>query len=568
MFSNIFHCSGSYKVKAERPTSRYPEHDHTGSDDEDYFSFNEGDYCDNKSSLDNGTRMQQMEGLDHEKNAGFKYDDIDPTAEVRLLRITKATKSAIEGHFKKVRVTNLAKENYLALSYTWGKARTDQDLQCVNIGGQTLYIRNNLWDFFVSNEHQCRTKYLYIDAICINQRNMHERGHQVKLMADIYTHADLVYVWLGKPLGTQRDNLKALRWKLSNPNTREAWDRHAMFGLSYVCASRYWTRLWIIQELLLARDIVIISGKWRFGWDELAKLQRHPLATSDLDVHKKLDWWTVWMFTRPKSYQHEDDTELNMSNGWERGLRIFDHRRRWRRRVTARTGSTPQRPVGLPLYKAVSYFSNQECYHARDKIYAMVGLLEESERNEITPSYQATHDEVYSQALRIGLLLLQRDVEPKALAEGYYPRDKYEDYASALRKVLDLERKDVAQATMEAFQMDSFRRNFVSNCKDERGLAWRKDKSAADVESNIYYEFLMLTEGKESSLKVFRLRLNIQGKNHLTAAALAAARFGFYEEEKFLKANEKQGYTYRMLYGAAKVWQRAAHFRKWTPFKG
>ncbi len=40
--------------------------------------------------------------------------------------------------------------------------------------------------------------YLWVDAICINQSDPDERGHQVRLMDRIYSEADCVSIWLGK----------------------------------------------------------------------------------------------------------------------------------------------------------------------------------------------------------------------------------------------------------------------------------------------------------------------------------------------------------------------------------
>lgn len=37
----------------------------------------------------------------------------------------------------------------------------------------------------------------WIDAICIDQSNVHEHNHQVDLLKDIYTKATGVYLWLG-----------------------------------------------------------------------------------------------------------------------------------------------------------------------------------------------------------------------------------------------------------------------------------------------------------------------------------------------------------------------------------
>jgi len=131
---------------------------------------------------------------------------------------------------------------FWALSYTWGApkfgpGRTEPERTpptLVKCNGQHLLIEQNLFDFlrrarddglFVS-EDSCgtvsskepfvylrslppsgstatrdvakgRKVYLWVDAVCINQSDLEERSHQVALMAEIYTRAQSVLVWLG-----------------------------------------------------------------------------------------------------------------------------------------------------------------------------------------------------------------------------------------------------------------------------------------------------------------------------------------------------------------------------------
>ena len=42
-----------------------------------------------------------------------------------------------------------------------------------------------------------RTKYRWIDRICINQEDLEEKGEQVPLMRVIYNNASDVAIWLG-----------------------------------------------------------------------------------------------------------------------------------------------------------------------------------------------------------------------------------------------------------------------------------------------------------------------------------------------------------------------------------
>jgi hypothetical protein len=45
------------------------------------------------------------------------------------------------------------------------------------------------------------SKTLWVDAICINQANLQERGEQVRFMWQIYNNADCVIAWLGPKEG-------------------------------------------------------------------------------------------------------------------------------------------------------------------------------------------------------------------------------------------------------------------------------------------------------------------------------------------------------------------------------
>lgn len=64
--------------------------------------------------------------------------------------------------------------------------------------GKFLRITKLLKEALAFVERQCLTGYLWIDQICIDQDDMNERSHQVKLMGQIYTSCTRVLVWLGR----------------------------------------------------------------------------------------------------------------------------------------------------------------------------------------------------------------------------------------------------------------------------------------------------------------------------------------------------------------------------------
>lgn len=71
---------------------------------------------------------------------------------------------------------------YIALSYTWG---SEDDSQIVYINGAEFRVRKNLFDFLVVARRSLCHSLFWIDQICIDQDNVRERNHQVKLYQDL-----------------------------------------------------------------------------------------------------------------------------------------------------------------------------------------------------------------------------------------------------------------------------------------------------------------------------------------------------------------------------------------------
>ncbi|KAF2734222.1 heterokaryon incompatibility, partial [Polyplosphaeria fusca] len=91
---------------------------------------------------------------------------------------------------------------YMALSYEWKEPNSEED-PFIQLHGRPFTVRNNLLRALCTIlEHQRRQEkhpdaYVWVDALCIDQRSIGERNHQVRLMREIYTRASLVVSWLG-----------------------------------------------------------------------------------------------------------------------------------------------------------------------------------------------------------------------------------------------------------------------------------------------------------------------------------------------------------------------------------
>lgn len=69
---------------------------------------------------------------------------------------------------------------YQAASYEWGPAKSDRNI-CVN--GRMLRIGRNLWLFLdVLRRQEAASEFFWIDQICIDQKNVAERNHQVQMI--------------------------------------------------------------------------------------------------------------------------------------------------------------------------------------------------------------------------------------------------------------------------------------------------------------------------------------------------------------------------------------------------
>lgn len=104
--------------------------------------------------------------------------------------------------------------SYEAVSYHWGP----KNVECRKIvcDGCVLRISGNLWDGLQRLRKTRRSRFLWIDAISINQSNIAERGHQVTLMRQIYKKAERVLIWAGEESIYHAEAALSLICRISN----------------------------------------------------------------------------------------------------------------------------------------------------------------------------------------------------------------------------------------------------------------------------------------------------------------------------------------------------------------
>lgn len=117
--------------------------------------------------------------------------------EIRLLEVLGQGQDARYRQLPACRVfhTTLSeKPRFVALSYTWGDA---VGKRLVLVDGSPIRVTTNLYDAIMALRHPDQSRIIWVDALCINQKDDAEKSWQVGLMRDIYQQSSQVLAWLG-----------------------------------------------------------------------------------------------------------------------------------------------------------------------------------------------------------------------------------------------------------------------------------------------------------------------------------------------------------------------------------
>jgi hypothetical protein len=179
----------------------------------------------------------------------------------RLLTFSRTSAGEIICFLEHVQLANLPENT--ALSYCWGSC---DDTRSVFVHGIERQVTRNLYDALERLHWMQMSQKLWIDALCINQEDNQERGHQVQLMKIIYSRAQSVVAWISRSSEDSSQAMAALRrMPVKSSRARDTiWEK-----LEKLFARPYWKRIWIIQELAVATKVKVVCGRDWVMWEEL-----------------------------------------------------------------------------------------------------------------------------------------------------------------------------------------------------------------------------------------------------------------------------------------------------------
>ena len=210
----------------------------------------------------------------------FRQEIFQPLAdnEIRVLRLQSAHNRNQQIHCDLRRrpfndisepVTGLSESaagTYEAVSWCWGEDLKNRTIN-IHIRNHTcpFYINEHLESCLKALRHTTTDRFLWIDAICIDQENLTERNAQVAQMDRVYGGASQVAIWIG-----DGDDESKLAFDFMRTKILPIW------GFDAVCEdktqtdswaaflkvmSRAWfSRRWVIQEIALGRKSISLPA--------------------------------------------------------------------------------------------------------------------------------------------------------------------------------------------------------------------------------------------------------------------------------------------------------------------
>lgn len=299
---------------------------------------------------------------------------------------------------------------YEALSYTWGspeptneilirhismddldhllpgkKLGAPEEQQFNNTSRHVLPISRNLAIALPYLRLPKESRILWIDAICINQDDISERGYEVGKMNTIYSKANQVVVWLGEESEDSTfavESLKSLAAGLVITNNGRGWMKlhpkpyseverlgrnpellkskmPSWIAIANLLARPWFSRLWVFQEIILAVAGSIMVGHDIIPWEEFRTGALFLVTRSGLTITNNL--------TRKPA---EAIMHLLTPNFVLENYDIMDY---------------------------IMLISTTKCYDPRDRIFGLLGLLSFEKALGITADYTKSPKQVYTE---------------------------------------------------------------------------------------------------------------------------------------------------------------------------
>lgn len=285
--------------------------------------------------------------------------------------------------------------SYTALSYTWGENIFDAMIEC---DGHKKTITKSLESALLYFRSEDESVMLWIDQICIDQGNNDEKGQQIPLMSRIYQRATNTAIWLGEAgegsdvaielleevnirlQFTTEDDIDPKEFNRIGLPKPDSQDWHALWKL----LSRKWfTRVWIIQEVILSRDPWVACGDSLITWENLSS-GCMQLVTTGISawLRKKAVEWAAEEAAKEAAKAVAKEAAEGATNDSKTDDRDMCELAWQLHRMKQSAQDSDNTLVPLLVQSR-----GAQCYNPRDKVYGLLGVVNEDHQAAVKVSY-------------------------------------------------------------------------------------------------------------------------------------------------------------------------------------
>jgi hypothetical protein len=204
--------------------------------------------------------------------------------QIRLLELFPGYDGdAIEGLIRHVSISEDPK--FRAISYAWGPALKPFH---VHTPEGSISLTLSLHAALKRLRSTTESIFLWADAICIDQANVHEKVSQIRMLPTIFQSAESVFAWIGDDENESHEALETLLqirtnevkpdiWPVGLPPIPSEWQHPGLpptkskvwTHITAIFQREWFQRAWIIQEIVLATEVKLICGAWEISWDDI-----------------------------------------------------------------------------------------------------------------------------------------------------------------------------------------------------------------------------------------------------------------------------------------------------------
>ncbi|KAK6531829.1 hypothetical protein TWF694_002994 [Orbilia ellipsospora] len=186
---------------------------------------------------------------------------------IRLLRLDLTSSGRVfKGEFEIINLSSSTE--FWAISYCWGRRPDPNNCSYFETKEGRIPIGDSLASCLRYLREEKVSTLIWADAVCINQKNNMEKAQQVKRMGTLYSRAKRVIVWVGDERKEDSRALKILNRLQPAPTSEEVCvDDDDVRQIENFLSRDWFTRMWIIQELVLSDNVTVKCGSSELQWN-------------------------------------------------------------------------------------------------------------------------------------------------------------------------------------------------------------------------------------------------------------------------------------------------------------